>query len=208
MATADQVLQCSFERWYNKFESVSFRSRIVQLPPDFVDYLVQDGVYLPEQNSAVSCDTACEQRSTHTLLTCCRDCLQLPERSAPDPTATDDEYREWSEDDSSSAAGYDEQVVSCTPSLFRVWHLRFMLQLSVQVPSWSIVAGSIREAIAILGGRVIPKLNWSCPKVCSQCCYFQHNDLVLQTAHLYITQEKTARDCLHPQQQLYEQNLC
>ena len=57
MVTAGQVLECSFERWYHRFESVTFRSQVLPLPQDFVDYLVQDGVYLPEQNLAVRCDS-------------------------------------------------------------------------------------------------------------------------------------------------------
>ncbi len=53
MTTSQHVLNCSFERWYPSFKSVSFRSQIVPLPKDFADYLVQDGVYLPDSNSAV-----------------------------------------------------------------------------------------------------------------------------------------------------------
>ncbi len=37
---------------------------------------------------------------------------QLPNRSAPDPTATEDEYRDWS--DSSSSDSDDPQTVACT----------------------------------------------------------------------------------------------
>ena len=50
---AQRVLNCSFDRWYPSFQDVSFRSKIVPLPKAFADYLVQDGVYLPANNSAV-----------------------------------------------------------------------------------------------------------------------------------------------------------
>jgi len=53
MSTAHHVLSCSFAQWYPVFKSVSFRSQVVTLPKKFVDYLVQDGVYLPDNNSAV-----------------------------------------------------------------------------------------------------------------------------------------------------------
>jgi len=53
MSTAHHVLNCSFAQWYPIFKSVSFRSQVVKLPKDFVDYLVQDGVYLPDSNGAV-----------------------------------------------------------------------------------------------------------------------------------------------------------
>ncbi|KAL0048552.1 hypothetical protein WJX82_005697 [Trebouxia sp. C0006] len=116
MSTAHHVLSCSFAQWYPVFKSVSFRSQVVTLPKKFVDYLVQDGVYLPDSNSA------------------------LPKRSAPDPTATEDEYRDWS--DSSSCDSDDPQTTSHFPE----------------------VLAEVQQAIEVLGGTVIPKLNWSCPK--------------------------------------------
>lgn len=39
--------------------------------------------------------------------------VQLPNRAAPDPTATEDEYRDWSEDESSQPV--DDQVVRPEP---------------------------------------------------------------------------------------------
>ena len=54
MAHAEQVLNCSVDRWHPAFQAVSFRSRFVPLPKEFVEYLIEDGVYLPEHNAAVS----------------------------------------------------------------------------------------------------------------------------------------------------------
>lgn len=53
MALAQQVLNCSFDHWHQKFKAVSFRSQSVSLPKQFVEYLVEDGVYLSEGNAAV-----------------------------------------------------------------------------------------------------------------------------------------------------------
>lgn len=53
MAQAEQVLNCSFDRWHPAFQAVSFRSQLVPLPKEFVEYLIEDGVYLPENNAAV-----------------------------------------------------------------------------------------------------------------------------------------------------------
>lgn len=55
MAHAEQVLNCSFDRWHPAFQAVAFRAQLVPLPKEFVEYLVEDGVYLPENNAAVSC---------------------------------------------------------------------------------------------------------------------------------------------------------
>lgn len=54
MAHAEQVLNCSFDRWHPTFQAVAFRAQVVPLPKEFVEYLVEDGVYLPENNAAVS----------------------------------------------------------------------------------------------------------------------------------------------------------
>lgn len=54
MAHAEQVLNCSFDRWHPAFQAVAFRAQLVPLSKEFVEYLVEDGVYLPENNSAVS----------------------------------------------------------------------------------------------------------------------------------------------------------
>ncbi|CAI7841091.1 unnamed protein product, partial [Closterium sp. NIES-54] len=46
MRRAD-VLACQIQSWYPKFRSVSLRTEIVPLPPEFVDYLLSDGIFLP-----------------------------------------------------------------------------------------------------------------------------------------------------------------
>ena len=47
------VTACQFAAWYPSFMDVAFASKIIQLPPAFVEYLVQDGVFLPEGSDAV-----------------------------------------------------------------------------------------------------------------------------------------------------------
>jgi hypothetical protein len=39
-----------FSKWYPVFESVTFKSRIIQLPDDFVNYLHEDGIVVTEDN--------------------------------------------------------------------------------------------------------------------------------------------------------------
>jgi hypothetical protein len=39
---------CAFEAWYDRFKHVTFKSKIVELDQDFVDYLNAEGIYLPE----------------------------------------------------------------------------------------------------------------------------------------------------------------
>ena len=44
---AEQILNCSFSRWYPAFRAVTLKSAIVPLSDDFVDYLNADGLFLP-----------------------------------------------------------------------------------------------------------------------------------------------------------------
>lgn len=40
-----------FSSWYSSFKRVSFESRIIKLPVEFVAYLKCDGIVLPESNT-------------------------------------------------------------------------------------------------------------------------------------------------------------
>lgn len=51
---ADHVDACRFENWYPRFAAVTFKSRLVELTDDFIQYLKQDGVFLQEESDAVS----------------------------------------------------------------------------------------------------------------------------------------------------------
>ena len=47
------ILNCQIGSWYRGFEQVTYRTRLIELPDTFVEYLLQDGVFLPEQSAAV-----------------------------------------------------------------------------------------------------------------------------------------------------------
>lgn len=47
--TREDVAMCRFSSWYGQFRDVTFKSRIVHLPKEFIDYLNADGIYLPEE---------------------------------------------------------------------------------------------------------------------------------------------------------------
>ncbi|KAI8979981.1 D123-domain-containing protein [Pilobolus umbonatus] len=46
--TVNDVLACSFDSWYPRFRSVTFKSKIIRLPTEFIEYLNADGIFLPE----------------------------------------------------------------------------------------------------------------------------------------------------------------
>ncbi|PHZ16776.1 D123-domain-containing protein [Rhizopus microsporus ATCC 52813] len=46
--TCQEVDNCSFSSWYPRFKTVTFKSKIIHLPDDFIDYLNADSIFLPE----------------------------------------------------------------------------------------------------------------------------------------------------------------
>ena len=47
----EEVLCCSFEQWYPKMKKVTFRSNVLSLSQEFIDYLLADGLVLPKSTS-------------------------------------------------------------------------------------------------------------------------------------------------------------
>jgi hypothetical protein len=45
--TVDDVKNCAFSAWYERFRKITLKSVIIPLPEEFVDYLNSDGVFLP-----------------------------------------------------------------------------------------------------------------------------------------------------------------
>ncbi|CAC5413039.1 Cell division cycle protein 123 homolog,Cell division cycle protein 123 [Mytilus coruscus] len=50
----DEVLQCSFPSWYNKFKDITIKSYMIPLPQEFIDYLHADGIVLPAESITAS----------------------------------------------------------------------------------------------------------------------------------------------------------
>lgn len=46
--TCQDIDNCSFSNWYPRFKSHTFKSKIIPLTDEFVDYLNAEGIYLPE----------------------------------------------------------------------------------------------------------------------------------------------------------------
>eukprot|EP00899_Mesostigma_viride_P014970 jgi/Mesvir1/23474/Mv22323-RA.1 len=104
----------------------SLRTRILPIPQEFIDYLLDDGgVFMT--NSADG----------------------MPTRQKIDTFGlTEDDYQDWSSDDDTAAETGDEDAEAPPKRLL----------------SFPDLEASINEAIKELGGAVVPKLNWSCPK--------------------------------------------
>jgi hypothetical protein len=47
--TCQDIDNCSFNSWFQKFKSHTFKSKILPLSREFIDYLNAEGIYLPEE---------------------------------------------------------------------------------------------------------------------------------------------------------------
>ena len=45
---SQQCTNCIFSNWYKNFKSITFKSKIIHLSSEFVDYLKKDGIILPD----------------------------------------------------------------------------------------------------------------------------------------------------------------
>ncbi|KAK1637210.1 D123-domain-containing protein [Colletotrichum phormii] len=48
--TKEHILNCSYDSWFTKYRTVSIRSRIIKLSPDFVQYIRDDGIILADDD--------------------------------------------------------------------------------------------------------------------------------------------------------------
>lgn len=48
LATREEINHCQFHEWYDKFEKNTIKSRIVPLPKEFIDYLKEDNIMIPD----------------------------------------------------------------------------------------------------------------------------------------------------------------
>lgn len=58
-----EVLACSFTEWYPVLKKVTFRSEIIPLPQDFVNYLLADNVYLAVNHVSVHENAGSDEES-------------------------------------------------------------------------------------------------------------------------------------------------
>eukprot|EP00347_Sterkiella_histriomuscorum_P020192 403338747 len=52
-----RIIKTQFQEWYPYFKKHSFKAEIIELSPRFIDYLNQDGVFLPEQEPEQDSDS-------------------------------------------------------------------------------------------------------------------------------------------------------
>ena len=132
LPTLKEVLSTQFSCWYPTFSklppnelgraNVTIKSKVLDLPDSFRDYLAADGVHLP-QGTRVSSGMKQEDNSDN----------------------------EWS---SSSSIENEEATTATNDAGIE----------NAPTLSFPKLEEEIQQAIQQLGGHVVPKLNWSCPK--------------------------------------------
>lgn len=53
MPLQEELAACAITAWYPHFRHVTFKTVLLELPQEFLDFLVADGVHLHEDSEAV-----------------------------------------------------------------------------------------------------------------------------------------------------------
>ncbi|GAM17294.1 hypothetical protein SAMD00019534_004690, partial [Acytostelium subglobosum LB1] len=140
--------RCMFASWYPRFNSVTFSSCVIPLPRLFIDYLNSDHfaaettqfpIYRTADNDedeAVQDDDDDEEWSTE------------PGRSQQSSQFNPKYYQSYEVNDTDSQ---DESDEDCNERV-------------IDPAALADITKRINDSIELLGGEVIPKLNWSAPK--------------------------------------------
>lgn len=136
-----QIDNCQFAEWYPKYKRFSPQAKIIKdLPKEFIEYLLADGIILPPDESDDEEKVAADKKGKGATS------AELDARHGSRIRELDSNINSnidtvFDDDDSDD----DESVPD--PSIkFKPLHRE------------------IRQAIKDLGGTVVPKLNWSTPK--------------------------------------------
>ncbi|KAH8781152.1 cell division cycle protein [Diaporthe sp. PMI_573] len=54
--TRDHILHCSYDYWFPKYRTSCIRSRIIKLPPEFIEYIREDGIILASDDPSAAAD--------------------------------------------------------------------------------------------------------------------------------------------------------
>ena len=148
---------CSIASWYPLFAEHTFRTEIIPVPAAIADWLVEDGIVLPDVDSAF-------------------------------PTRMRDRYDssdEYSSDDENRLHEREDEIIASIRSTPSTSPRSDADAAEARPPSPPASAASMPEllelyasitsAIERLGGAVIPKMQWSCPK--DACWMLPNNTL-------------------------------
>jgi len=128
------VCACQIQEWWPSFRSHSIKTTFIDLKDDFYEYLLQDGLFLPEGVEQVTASSG---------------------RVRPKDSYSDSEFSSTSSD---SEEGSNPEAVEVDPNNQPVQ------QEQVIRPRFNDLVDAISKAIEDLGGEIFPKLNWSAPK--------------------------------------------
>lgn len=152
--TVQHIENCAISSWYDKFRSVTIRTKLIELPETFLAYLHADGLVMPKGVHAAQ-----HQQSDED------------EDDDKDQDQSGEEYawvREWKQKQLAEAAleGSEHGSEDSEPDEDD----RDDAQEEADTPEFPELVAQLESAIAELGGSVFPKLNWSAPRVSLTVC--------------------------------------
>lgn len=65
--TRDHIQNCSYDSWFPKYRSSCLKSRIINLPPEFVSYLHEDGIILADEDEEEGAEDDDDDQEWHSV---------------------------------------------------------------------------------------------------------------------------------------------
>ena len=149
---------CSIAAWYPRYAEHTFRTEIIPVSTAIADWLVQDGITLPDVDSAFP--------------TRVRD-----EYDSSDEYSSDDDHRLSNPHDRHSESSASSEATPSTSPRSDASAATPRADAADAAPESELLElyAAITAAIERLGGAVIPKTQWSCPK--DACWMLPNNTL-------------------------------
>ncbi|KAG8161445.1 hypothetical protein KVR01_008432 [Diaporthe batatas] len=85
--TRDHILHCSYDYWFPKYRTSCIRSRIIKLPPEFIQYIREDGIILSSDDPSAAADEDDDWEPTSTAFAPPR--VDEPEQDSDDDSDDD-----------------------------------------------------------------------------------------------------------------------
>lgn len=97
----EELLSCQVKSWLPNFHNVTYRTTLIDLPAEFVEYLTEDGVFVSDESAAVCTALSASGQTKQDVRAFLQlsPSLQLPTRVKPPLSLDDEDYQDWSDED-------------------------------------------------------------------------------------------------------------
>jgi hypothetical protein len=136
-ASEEDILSCQFDKWYSIFERNTIKSRIIPLTAEFMEYLEEDGVFMPNSADDDVSDNISDDEDVFEVLEENRDKSAVDTNNNDNNVNDNNNYRNNNDSDDND--------------------------MSIKKHDFSTIDLHIQAALDQFKNEVFIKLNWSAP---------------------------------------------